>query len=161
MEQILFLVCSITAAVSGVVAITRIQPFVAALWMTLASTMVAILVSLNNAPIVGASLFFIAASTMLVIMLMSVMMDDRERLRTLGRTVQFRKVFGAFAAAYLIVVLALVLVRTPQIAQVASNLETQPLGESLTASCGMPLSLLGITLLVAIVCAITMGKRNV
>ena len=161
MERVLFFVCSITAAASGVIAITRIQPFVAALWMALASMMVAILVSLNNAPVVGASLFFIAASTMLVIMLMSIMMDDREHLRTRGRTIQFGKVFGAFAAAYFIVVLALVLVRTPRTTPVADNLEVLPLGETLTASCGMPLSLLGITLLVAIVCAITMGKRNV
>lgn len=161
MEQILFLICSITAAASGVIAITRIQPFVAALWMALAAMMVAVLISLNNAPVVGAALFFIAATTMLVIMLMSVMMDDRERLRARGRTIQFGKVFGAFTAAYLIVVLALVLVRTPQTAPVTDSLKALPLGETLTASQGMPLSLLGITLLVAIVCAITMGKRNV
>lgn len=160
MEQVFFYSCSLIAVASALIAITRVQPFIAALWMTLATSMIAVLVSLNNAPLVGAALFFIAATTMLVIMLMSIMMDDRERLRARGRTIQFGKVFGAFAATYLIVVLALALARTPREA-VVSAVEDKPLGQALIASCGMPLSLVGLMLLVVIVCSVTMGKRNV
>ena len=160
MEHILFYTCSIIAVISSLIAITRVQPFVAALWMALTTSMIAVLVSLNEAPYVGAALFFISAVTMLSVMLMSIMMDDRERLRTKGRTVQFGKVFGAFAATYLIVVLALALARTPsQVA--ASAAKGMPLGNALVASCGMPLTLVGLMLLVVIVCSVIMGKRNV
>ena len=159
MEQILFYTCSAIAIISALIAITRIQPFIAALWMALATSMIAVLVSLNDAPYVGAALFFISAATMLVIMLMSIMMDDRERLRSKGRTIQFGKVFGAFAATYLIVVLALALARTPREIMAAAA-EKIPLGHALIASCGMPLTLVGLLLLVVIVCSVTMGKRN-
>lgn len=160
MEQVLFYSCSVIAIISALIAITRVQPFISALWMALAISMIAVLASLNEAPIVGAVLFFISVSTLLVIMLMSVMMDDRERLRAKGRTIQFGKVFGAFAATYLIVVLALALARTPR-ETVAEALDGKPLGQMLVASCGMPLTLLGLLLLVVIVCSVTMGKRNV
>jgi len=159
MEQVIFYPCSVLAVVSAVIAITRVQPFIAALWMTLTTSMIAVLVSLNDAPIVGAALFFIAASSMLVIMLMSIMMDDRERLRTKGRTIQFGKIFGGFAATYLIVVLALALARTPR-TDIASLNNAKPVGQAIVESCGMPLTLVGLLLLVVIVCSVTMGKRN-
>jgi NADH:ubiquinone oxidoreductase subunit 6 (subunit J) len=160
MEQALFYSCSVVAVVSALIAITRVQPFIASLWMALAASMIAVLIGLNDAPIVGAAFFFIAAATTLAVMLMSIMMDDRERLRTKGRSIQFGKVFGSFAATYLIVVLALVLARTPK-TNVGAAPGGEPIGQALASSYGMPLTLIGLLLLVVIVCSVTMGKRNV
>jgi len=160
MEQVLFYSCSVIAIVGALIAITRVQPFIAALWMALTTSMIAVLISLNDAPIIGAAFFFIAASTMLAVMLMSIMMDDRERLRAKGRSIQFGKVSGGFAATYLIVVLAIVLARTPKI-NAGTALNDEPIGQALASSCGMPLTLIGLLLLVVIVCSVTMGKRNV
>lgn len=160
MEQVLFYSCSVIAAVGALIATSRVQPFISVLWMALTTSMIAVLIGLNDAPIVAAALFFIAAATMLVVMLMSIMMDDRERLRNKGRSIQFGKVFGGFAATYLIVVLALVLARTPKVATDAAK-GGEPIGQAIAGSCGMPLTLIGLLLLVVIVCSVTMGKRNV
>lgn len=163
MEAILFYILAVTALVSALFAITRISPLACALWLVVAFLAVGGIFGLLAAPVVALFQILLAAGAIMVLFIFVVMLIDLDSQSFRGREIKFAKVIGAFAAAYLAAMVVLVLFRSHIIkapAVVDEYLAPSTLGSLLVIDFAIPFELISVLLLIAIVSAVVMGKKQ-
>lgn len=162
METFLFYILSLIAVASAVLAITRLNPLATALWLIGCFLAIAGLMGLLGAPLVALFQILLAAGAIMVLFIFVIMLIELEPSRLGGRAIRFGKVLGAFAAAYLIAVEAIAVIKPPfHTAPTGDESFTvSALGQLLVSKYALPFELIAVLLVIAMVGAVSLGKRK-
>ncbi len=163
-ESILFYGFSILAALTALVAITRANPLFTALWLVVCFMAVAGIFGLLSAPIVALFQVLLAAGAIMVLFIFVLMFVDLDARGFSHMDVKISKFVGVFVSAYLIVMAALAFMRVPRVpapetSDTFTNVAT--LGQLLSNEYAVPFELITVTLVVAMVGTVVMGKKRI
>ena len=164
MESFLFYGFASLAVITALVAITRANPLFTALWLVVCFMAVAGIFGLLDAPIVALFQILLGAGAIMVLFIFVLMFVDLDAHGFSHMDVKISKFVGVFASAYLIVMAALAFMRVPRVAapetdDVFTNVAT--LGRLLSNEYAVPFELITVTLVVAMVGTVVMGKKRI
>ena len=160
MEAILFYLLATIAVVSAVLAITRVNPLACALWIVVCFIAIGGLFGLLAAPVVALFQILLAAGAIMVLFIFVIMMVNLQWFK--GRIIRFGKVIGVFAAAYLAVVITVILLKAPRgVAPVLDDAFGSPttLGHLLVYDFAVPFELISVLMVIAMVGTVVMGQK--
>lgn len=163
MEAILFYILATASVASAGIAITRAKPLTTVLWLVGCFVSMGGLMGLVGAPVVALLHILLTAGAIMVFYVFVIMLVDLDPSRPATRTLRFGKMLGAFIAAYLAAVTVLIVMRPPFEAAPAAPAtfgNAFEIGRLLTGPFAIPFVLVSVLVVVAMVGAIVMAKRN-
>lgn len=163
MNGIIFYLIAVMVVFSAAAVITRANPLMSAVWLIVCLIFVAVIFALLQAPFLAVLQVLISAGAVMVLFIFVIMLVDLEAGRLRARWINFAKVLGFAAAAYLAAVFAIAIMRPPfQEAPLSGDFYESPLSLSnlLLSRYVVSFELAGILLLAATVGAIVIAKKR-
>jgi len=163
MESILFYILAATAVIAALATITRRRAFISAVWLVVSLVSIAGIFALLAAPFLAVIQILIAAGAVMVLFIFVIMLVSPASDDARPRIINFGKILGMIAAAYLAIVLILATVRPPFTrAPLSGDAYEAPLtlGRMVFGRYIVPFELAGILLLVAAVAAVVLAKKE-
>ncbi len=163
MYQILFYILAILSVVGAFGMITRRNPMISAAFLTISMASIAGLFALLSAPLLAVLQLLISAGAIIVLFIFVIMMVDYRKEEARQRVIQFGRVLGSAAAVYLVIVLALSILKPPFIAAPLTGEAfemPETLGRLLISEFMIPFELTGALLLSAVIAVIIIIKRG-
>ncbi|MBT3181191.1 MAG: NADH-quinone oxidoreductase subunit J [Deltaproteobacteria bacterium] len=163
MYQILFYILAVLAVSGAFGMITRKNPIVSVAFLTISMVSIAGLFALLSAPFLAVLQLMISAGAVIVLFVFVIMIVDYRREESRRRVIQFGRVLGSAAVIYLVIVLALSILKPPFIAAPLTGEAfemPETLGRLLISEFMIPFELTGVLLLSAAVAVILMVKRG-
>lgn len=161
METILFYILAAVIVISAIAVITRALALMSAVWLVVCLISVAGIFALLAAPFLAVLQILISAGAVMVLFIFVVMLVDIGEVRP--RLINFGKILGAVAAAYLGFVLVMTIARPPYTEPPLSGdtyESATTMAELLLGRYAVPFELAGVLLLVAVVAAVVVAKKS-
>jgi len=164
MNAILFYTFASIAVISALMVITRRNPLMSALMLVSCFLATAIIFALLDATFLAVLQILIYAGAIMVLFIFVIMLVHTDNKFLKIRTITFSKTLGTMAVIYMVIVLCIAVWVPPFVKAPDSGISftaTQSIGRSLVTTYAIPFELLSVLLLVAIIGAILLSKKEV